>query len=208
MLTIRKFAVGVGIVFIFICTQAFAQFPTPFTADMSFKAKTGDAMTGKYYVSNSKMRMDMNARGHDMSTITDPATKTSYMLIHQQKMYMEVHGGQNPMQRGPKVPDLKAYDPSNPCANDPDTTCKNAGSETVNGRSADKWIFTNKKNGEVMTAWVDKKLHFPIKTITSDGSEMNLTNIQEGAPPASMFEIPAGYQKMDMGAMMGGRIPQ
>src|ERR1700753_3618376 len=111
---------------------------TPFTADMSFKTKNGQEMNGKYYVGNSKLRMDMSAQGHDMSTITDPGTKTSYMLMHQQKMYMEIHAGQNPMQRGPKMPDLKAFDPNNPCVNDPDTTCKNEGTETVNGRSTDK----------------------------------------------------------------------
>lgn len=209
MLTIRKFAVGIAFLFVLFCTQAFAQFPTPFTADMSFKTKTGETINGKYYVANQKMRMDMNAHGHDMSTITDASTRTTYMLMHERKMYMEMHAGQqNMMQRGPKMPDLKSFDPNNPCANDPDTTCQNAGSETVNGRSTDKWIFKNKKNGEVTTDWIDKKLHFPVKMVTSDGTEMNLSNIQEGAPPASTFEIPAGYQKFDMGAMMGGRTPQ
>jgi len=29
-----------------------------------------------------------------------------------------------------------------------------------------------------------------------------MRNIQEGAQPASLFEIPAGYTKMDMGSMM------
>jgi hypothetical protein len=29
-----------------------------------------------------------------------------------------------------------------------------------------------------------------------------LRNIQEGSQPASLFEVPAGYTKMDMGGMM------
>ena len=207
MLSIRKFAIGIAILFALLSAQAFAQFPTPFTADMSFKSKNGEQMNGKYYVGEHKMRMDMNAHGHDISMITDPATKTSYSIMHQQKMYMEFHAGQNPMQRGPKMPDLHSYDPEHPCANQPDMTCEKAGSETVNGRSTDKWIFKDKKNGEVTTAWVDQKLHFPIKSVTSDGSEMDLTNIHEGAPPASTFEVPAGYQKFDMGAAMGGHMP-
>jgi hypothetical protein len=141
-----------------------------------------------------------------VTTITDASTKTTYVVMHERHMYMEMHSGaQNPMQRGPKMPDLKSYDPSNPCANDPDTTCKNEGTETVDGRATDKWVFTNKKDGDVNTSWIDKKLHFPIKTLTNDGSEMDLTNIQEGAQPESTFEVPAGYQKFDMGGMMGGR---
>jgi len=211
MLCMRKFAVVVALLFgVFAAdTVAQAMFPQPFTADMSMKTKNGEQITGKYYVGTNKMRMDMNTHGQNVSNIVDPATKTSYMIMHSQKMYMEMHAGQQPMmQRGPKMPDLKSFDPNNPCANDPNVTCKNEGSDTVNGHSADKWVFTDKKNGEVTTAWIDKKLHFPVRTLTSDGSQMDLTNIQEGAPPASTFDIPAGYRKFDMGAMMGGHMPQ
>jgi hypothetical protein len=154
------------------------------------------------------MRMDMNAEGHNMAMIHDMPGKVTYMLMPQQRMYMEMHAGQNTMQRGPKMPDLKSYDPEHPCANEPDMVCEKVGSETVNGRSTDKWIFRNKKSGDTTTAWVDKKLHFPVKTVNSGGSEMNLTNIQEGTPSASLFEIPAGYRKFDMGAMMGSHAQQ
>jgi hypothetical protein len=208
MRTFAKFATGVAVLVVLFCMQALAQGLVPFTADVSFKGKDGKQMNGKYFIGDKKIRMDMNAQGHQISTISDPDTKTSYMIMHERKMYMEIHAGQNPMQRGPKMPDAKAYDPSNPCANDPDETCKNEGTETVNGRVTDKWVMTSKKNGEVNTSWIDKKLHFPIKTLTSDGAEMELTNVQEGASPASTFEVPAGYQKFDMGAMMGGQRPQ
>ena len=210
MLTVRKSLLGLAALFVLFSAQAFAQFPTPFTADMSVKNKTGEDMNGKVFVGDHKTRMDFDAHGHQVSIITDPTTQTSYTLMHQQHMYMEMHAGQqNPMQRGPKPPDLKSYDPNNPCASNPDTTCEKVGTETVNGRSCDKWIFKDKKNGETTTLWIDQKLHFPIKTVNSDGSEMDLTNVKEGAPPSSTFDIPAGYQKFNMGAMMGGgRMPQ
>jgi outer membrane lipoprotein-sorting protein len=211
MHSVRKFAISIALLLAVLAANALAQamFPQPFTADMAMKTKGGEQVTGKYYVGADKMRMDMDTHGQSVSTIVDPATKTSYMVMHSQKMYMEMHAGQQPMmQRGPKMPDMKSFDPNNPCANDPNVTCKDEGSETVNGRSAEKWVFTDKKNGQVTTTWVDKKLHFPLRTLTSDGTEMNLTNIQEGAVPASTFAIPAGYRKLDMGAMMGGHMPQ
>jgi len=37
----------------------------------------------------------------------------------------------------------------------------------------------------------------------NDGGELH--DIQEGSQPASLFEIPAGYTKMDMGSMMQQR---
>lgn len=40
--------------------------------------------------------------------------------------------------------------------------------KTVSGRSTDKWLFKNKKNGNTTTAWLDKKIHFPIRTTTSE----------------------------------------
>jgi len=175
---------------------------------MTIKSHGGHDMNGKVYFNGSKMRMDMTGGGHNMAMIHDMPGKVSYMLMPEQKMYMEMRAGQNMMQRGPKMPDLKSYDPEHPCASEPDMICEKAGSETVNGRSTDKWIFKHKNNSEMTTAWVDKKLHFPVKTMGSDGSEMDLTNIQEGKPSASLFEIPAGYRKFDMGAMMGGAAPQ
>jgi hypothetical protein len=86
-------------------------------------------------------------------------------------------------------------------------TCKNLGTETVNGRSCDKWLLTS-KNGSSTTTWVDQKLHFPIKTQTSEGNSFQLINIKEGDQPASLFAPPSGYRKIDLGSMMGGRPPQ
>ena len=64
------------------------------------------------------------------------------------------------------------------------------------------------KNGVTTTVWVDDKLHFPIKSQTSDGSSFELSNIKEGEQPASLFDPPADYRKIDLGGMMGGRTPQ
>ena len=181
--------------------------PHPFSADMTINTpKGGENMTGKVYFSLPKMRMDMNARGQNVSMITNSGTQTTYMVMHQQHMYMEMHANQmNPMARNmPKID--TSFDPQNPCGKSADTTCKKAGTETVNGRVCDKWITTD-KNGKVSTAWIDQKLFFPIKTLASDGTSMELTNVKEGAPPAATFELPAGYTKMDLGGMMGGRKP-
>jgi hypothetical protein len=49
--------------------------------------------------------------------------------------------------------------------------------------------------------WLDPKLRFPVKW-EGKNSSGELRNIQEGSQPASLFEIPSGYTKFDMGAMM------
>jgi len=202
----RKSVVVVVAVLLSLCIGAAAQMgPSPFSADMSVKSKSSEKMTGKFYFSGQKLRMDMNTQGGTFAMIHDMPGKVTYMLMPQQKMYMEMHDGQNQMaRRGPDLKNLKSFDPDHPCSSMEDTTCEKVGSENVNGRSTDKWLFTDKKNGSVVNVWIDKKLHFPIKTEEKDGSEMEFTNIQEGPAAASMFEIPAGYRKFDMGAMRGG----
>ncbi len=80
------------------------------------------------------------------------------------------------------------------------SSCHKVGSETVNGRSTVKYETTN-ASGDVSHFWLDPKLRFPVKWEGKSNSG-ELRNIQEGVQPASLFEIPAGFTKMDMGGMM------
>jgi len=199
---------------LFSASCLLAQVPqlTPFSADMEMSSTRGDRgprdMTGKMYVGHGAMRMEMQGEGPRQSVvITTFATRTVDILLPQQQMYIEHKAGDMPMgRRGPSPSDLKPYDPKNPCANEEGTTCKNLGPETVNGRTCDHWQITH-KDGKVADVWIDQKLHFPIKTV-GDGTTWELTNIKEGEPDASLFQIPAGYHKMDMGGMMQGMHPQ
>jgi hypothetical protein len=197
---------------ILLCSSVLGQIPqlTPFSADMQTSTmQAGPAardMSGKLYVSQQAMRMDMQGEGpHQAIVINTFATKTVDILMPQQQMYMEYRAGDNPMHRGPSPSEIHPYDPKNPCASDPDTTCKNLGTETVNGRSCDHWQVTH-KDGNVSDVWIDNKLHFPVKTV-SQGTTWELTNIKEGSQDPSLFQVPSGYKKMalpPMGGMHGG----
>jgi hypothetical protein len=191
-----------------------AQVPqlAPFSADMEISSTRGDRgpvdMQGQIFVATGHMRMNMESSGHQTAVLTDFATKTVDILLPQQQMYLEHQAGDMPG-RGPDrmTQDLKAYDPQNPCATQPDVTCKKIGVEDVSGRTCDHWEITDKQ-GKVTNIWIDQKLHFPIKVVSQD-STMLLSNIKEGEPDASLFQIPAGYRKMDMRGMMppGGAGP-
>lgn len=188
-------------------STALAQMPQPFAADFSAVSKGRPPLTGKFFVSLPNTRMDMTARGMATSMIVNGNTKTSYMVMHAQRMYMEMkQGPANPMAQS--LPQIESsFDAKNPCASSPDSTCKDLGPDTVNGRLCEKWQITP-KNGNITTTWVDQKLHFPIKTQTADGSSFELSNIQEGSQAASLFGPPADYRKVDVGMMGGGRQPQ
>ena len=84
-----------------------------------------------------------------------------------------------------------------PCAGHDNWSCKKLGPETIAGRQCDVWEIVTDKNGTI-TAWMDPKLNFPIKSKTADGYIMEYTNIQEGQQAApSLFQVPPGYQKAE-----------
>ena len=206
---------AIAIAALLLLQVAAAQMPahfSPFSADMeATSTRAGGAtheMTGKIYITSQHMRMELKDAPGGAVYITDFATRTSDALMPAQHMYMEYKYDEATARRYGVAPSIKPFaDPNNPCANQEGWTCKNLGMEQVNGRSTDHWQITD-KNGKVTNAWVDQKLHFPIKSVSQDGTTWQLTNIKEGEPSASLFEIPAGYQKMDMGQMMQGMRPQ
>jgi len=192
---------------LFLLQLAVAQLPqiSPFSADLQITSTHADTglrdVTGQVYAGSGHIRMDMESAGHKTALITDFATKTTDMLLLEQQMYIEHKVGQT-LGRGPDTmtQDLRAYDPEHPCASQPDVTCKKIGVEEVSGRTCDHWEVTDKQ-GRVTNLWIDQKLHFPIKVTTQD-STMLLTNIKEGQPDASLFEIPSGFHKLDLGGLM------
>jgi hypothetical protein len=185
--------------------------PQPFSADMSTTSANGNVnMKGKVFMSLPKMRMDMSDTGQHqsgpfggkMSMIVDGDSKMAYMLMPEAQMFMEFPAdSKSPMmQRMPNLRDLN----SDPCAGRQDVSCKKLGTETVNGRSCDKWEATD-KTGKKETFWIDQKLHFPIKSQTAGGMTTEFTNIKEGAQDPALFKVPAGYRKFDASAMGGQR---
>ena len=200
--------------FLVLIQLATAQTPMrrqPFSADVQFTS-TGEGgmkrdMTGKMYFAAEHLRRDMQVgpRGGSI-IITDFKTQTTDILIPAKHTYMEYKASEMQGHR-PAMMLRPLRNPSNPCAGEQGVTCKNLGVEQINGRTCDHWQITD-TNGKVANVWIDQKIHFPIKTVAED-STWTLTNIKESEPAASLFQIPAGYTKMDVGSMMQkGRPPQ
>jgi hypothetical protein len=161
---------------------------------------------GKIYFSKDKVRFE--SANKDPRTggvvIMNLATQTTTVLMNQQHMYMELSpqmASQRTAYNFFRTDDVEAA-----CSDwtqlpqNKGGSCHKIGSETVNGRSTVKYEGTNAK-GETGDVWLDPKLRFPVKWEGKNGS-WELRNIQEGSQPGSLFEIPAGFTKFDMGGMM------
>ena len=177
-----------------------------FSAEIYNLDKSDKAPQAKMYFSGDKMRFEpLQKDPHNSGAfIIKLGAQTATVIMDQQHMYMEVPGVMANQRSAYNF--FRTGDVENACkdwgevGNNKGSSCKKVGSDTVNGRSTIKYEGTN-ANGETSYFWIDPKLRFPVKW-QSKGSSGELRNIQEGSQPASLFEVPAGYTKMDMGGMM------
>jgi hypothetical protein len=181
---------------------AFAQ--QDFSADIVDTGQGNEHATKtKIFATKDKMRFEPQGQGRDGSAfIVNLSTRTSYGLMPERKMYMEFNQGQGPSASYWSRALFRPTDAEDSCAawlklpSNHGGSCKKVGDETVNGRSTVKFEGTNAK-GETGYAWVDKKIGFPIKW-QGKNDTWELQNIKEGSQPASLFDVPSGYQKFQM----------
>ena len=189
-----------------VCTGLWAQ---EFSADIVNNQNNKERQ--KIFVGKNKVRLEANGAGGSGAVIWNLDTETTDMVMPERHMYMEMQAS-NPMMRR-HYNFFRPQDVDDACTSwrhlteRPGGTCSKIGDDTVDGRKAVKYEGTS-QDGNKTWVWVDRKLRFPIKWEGDKGDRGGrLQNIQEGAQPASLFEIPADYQKMDMGNMMRGQHP-
>ncbi len=188
----KVFAVtGIAVLAAFASGLAFA---AEFSADMVHKF---GAMTkeGKIYVKGKNMRME-GAMGQGI-TIVNGETGTVWVLQPEQKVYMEMKKGAQPAQQAESDEELAKI-----------ADKKFLGTETVNGYQCEKYLYTyHDKTLGTMTQWHSKKLGYPVKMIHSSSqgeTTFEYRNIKEGGVADSLFQVPAGYTKMEMPGMPPG----
>lgn len=167
-----------------------------YSADMVLQSGQVSS-TGKiYHALGGKDRMEFNAQGTTAITIVRTDKKLAWMLMPSQNMYMEMSLEESMKKSGRTNVD------------DCDMDFSAQGSETVNGVSAAK----NRVSGTCPdntkyegTMWITKD-NIMVKmdsVATVDGRQTNMTmdlkNLKVGPQDASLFEVPTGYSKFNMG---------
>ncbi len=185
---------------------SFAVAQAEFSAEIVDLQKSGTPTMARIYFAKDKMRIEsQTASAHGSAVIINYATQTGDVVMAQQHMYMEMPMQAQSQRMGYASAFFRAGDVENACGDwqkmgHEGSSCHKVGAETVNGRSTVKYEITN-ASGDVSHFWLDPKLRFPVKWEGKSNSG-ELRNIQESAQPASLFEIPAGFTKMDLGGMM------
>ena len=159
-----------------------------FTATFITKAG-GMEIPGKVYVKGKKVRNEVQTQGQNIAHIIRPDKNLFWLVMPQQKAYMEMPITQEIQQKILSLSDKQKAE------------MKKIGTETVNNYVCDKYESTMPPKGgsRKLYIWVATELGIPIKMVAQDGSvSMEYTDIKTGELADSLFEPPQGYQKMKM----------
>ncbi len=228
----RIFAVGSMLV----ASHLFAAGAFEGKVTLTMTGERGKAMDMNYSMKGDRVRMDINASGHEMSTIMDAPKFEMIILMAEQKMYMVM-----PL----KKPVEQAMEKHQGEAANIDIN-RTGKTETILGYKTEQLLITDKDKGTVTELWVASDLGtfmglgnsggspfggrkqspasakweealkgskggFPLRVISHDAKgketfKMEATKIAPGPLPESLFVPPAGYQKFEM-PNFGGMNP-
>jgi outer membrane lipoprotein-sorting protein len=152
--------------------------------------KFGDKVhKAKIYFASDKWRLESTIQGRKSITIIRADKNVAWMLMPEQKMYMETKLGTNQLLgRTEKLPG--------------EIERKKVGPESVNGMSCEKYLITYKADEKAESTqvyqWISRE-NIPVKFAAIDGSwSSEYRNISKGKQPDSLFELPAGYKKFEL----------
>ncbi|MBF0174498.1 MAG: hypothetical protein HQL83_13835 [Magnetococcales bacterium] len=150
---------------------------------------------GRMYVGRHGVRTEGERAGQKVWMIFKPEEKLVWTLFPQQKVYTVSEG----MVIGrPPMPDEQ----ESPCRKDPQFVCREMGVQAIGGRETRLWdisLRSSAPGGSIepyARMWVDVGLKIAIREAYVDGLEVNMENLKQGAQPQSLFDLPAGFQKV------------
>lgn len=190
-----RFGLIMIILFVAVLSLSVSSNAAEFSADMINTSPMGN-IEGKMFFKEGNFRQEMMMGGQNQITIFRKDKEVVWVLMPAQMMYMEMQAGSQ----------------QNMARVDPDEIDKLGekeylGKEKVNGYMCSKYRYTfHDKSSGTAIYWISDKLQFPIKMQTqgtSGSMSMEYRNIQEKTVPASLFNIPGGFQKMSMPMMPG-----
>jgi hypothetical protein len=178
-----------------------------------------------YSLKGEKARMEMPNLGAGMASIVDGPNQQVLVLMPEQRMYMvmQLQEAVDAANKAGKAHQVTFEDTGE--------------TEVILGRTCRKFRITERDStseiwaaeglgkfagqmggagkGNSLPAWqreLAERQFFPLRMITKDrkGKEtlrMQATKIDEMKLDNALFEVPAGYQKFDLGGMMKGMIP-
>jgi hypothetical protein len=179
-----------------VCLPIVAQQPKmgEFSAEVS-RTMSGKTTQSKLYVKVDRIRFDTTEGGKSSATIMRLDKGVTWILM-EKNTYMEVKGSSS------------KDDPTTSAEAEDTFEIKQIRTEKVSGYQCKVMQYTNKKDrSQVLTVWQADKLNYHLKMEMKSGSKVTMTelvtNVKEGKVSADLFELPKGYQKIDLFGLPG-----
>jgi hypothetical protein len=173
-----------------MASPALAAGPVEFSADLT-SVRNGRTVTGKLYVSRYAIRQELNLPDEVRVTIFRTDLKKVWSFSPQQPNYFEAELLE-------RRTDLLAYGLTMKEIKE----AKVVGTGVINGYFCLIIQYDYQDLKTTMIQWVSQELDFPIQTEIKGAKRINLVealqNIREGPLPDSLFQVPPGYQKLDI----------
>jgi hypothetical protein len=205
----KKFAVTivslfVAVLFAGVASGADMSTLKNYSADMETTTTQG-TFTSKIFYKDMKVRMESNRKEGGSINIMRPDKKVMWMVMPEQKSYMEMSLDLSKQDIQSKLQDPNIKVDKEFIAND-----------VVDKHPAKKYHMTITTNGRKEKSgyiWEATDLsNFPVKYESEDKKMTTVwKNIKTGGVSDSVFEVPAGYKKMTMPMMpegMGDGMPK
>jgi len=179
------------------CTAAGAQMHNPSFAADQVQVMGKRTTTSKVYSSEKAVRIEKEEKGKQSITIMHLDRKAVWVLNPEQKTYMDMGG------IGAAGAEMASSMEGATVQRDP------LGSEQVGAYHCDKFHVQTTYEGHVYKSleWDAKELDgFPVRQADEKGSwSKEYQNVKLGPQDPSLFEIPPGYKKLDLGGLFGNR---
>lgn len=142
-----------------------------FSAEMVTRGPDAPTTTGKMYVGDGRLRMEMSQEGREIVRISDRQRRMEWILFPEQKSYVE-----HALPQGGEIPAAAPSAETNPCAGLQNVACQRVGEEAVAGRPAIKWEMSVTRDGQTLTGaqWLDVQRGLPLKYQMPNGQSMEL----------------------------------
>lgn len=157
---------------------------------------------GTVHVGAGGFRMNIDDQGRRLASLIPWSGGVAYSLFLDEKVYLEMPTEEIGME---------PYE-ARPCVGYRDG--EQIGSETIDGRAAEKWRCTGEltpvegRPSADATTWYDRELAFEIRIERDGGEVFEVRNVSVGRQDASLFEVPDGFRKVDMQALMQQMMEQ
>jgi hypothetical protein len=144
-----------------------------FSADMISTGPDNQVVSGRMYVGDGRVRMEMTQQGRQIVRISDQNRRIEWVLFPDQQTYLE-RGA--PPGEAPAAPLAAPSAETDPCAGLPGMTCRRVGEEQVGGRAAVKWEMQMTHEGKTLIGaqWIDVQRGLPLKHLMPNGDTMEL----------------------------------